>query len=196
MWKFAVRFLLISCAVLLLPVILAAIDIYTFPREKSPENADAAIVLGAAIWTDKPSPVLRERLNHAVNLYKNGQVKKIILTGGFGEKEKFAESEIGEKYLSENGVPPNDIFKETESVSTYRNLKYSVPIVEENNFKTVLIVSDPLHLRRSVKMAHDLGLNAYPAPTPTTRYESFSAQMNFLFREVYFYLKYLIVGSD
>lgn len=183
----------ISIAIALLPIALG-IDIYTYPQEELRESADAAIVLGAAIWEAEPSPVFRERLNHAVNLYKTEKVKKVILTGGVGEKDKFAEAEVGEKYLIENGVPATDILKETQSRTTFQNLKNSIPILSENNLQSVLIISDPLHLRRAVKMAKDLDLDAFPAPTPTTRYQSFASQFSFLSREIYFYLVYLIFG--
>jgi uncharacterized SAM-binding protein YcdF (DUF218 family) len=182
-------------SIIVLLIISLGLDIYTYPRGLVREDADAAIVLGAAIWTDRPSPVFRERLNHGLHLYRAGKVKKIIVTGGYGEGEKFSEAEIGEKYLLENGVEPTDICKETKSKTTYQNLENSVPVVADNNIGPVLIVSDPLHLRRAVLMARKQGLDAYPAATPTTRYQSFSSQFKFLAREVYFYGRYLIWGS-
>lgn len=185
---------LIIISIFALLIIVLAIDIYTYPREEIRESADAAIVLGAAIWKDEPSPVFRERLNHAVNLYKAGKVKKVVLTGGLGENEQFTEAETGENYLLQNGVSAADIFKETESKTTFQNLEFATPLVRENNFSTVLIISDPLHLRRAVLMARKLGLDAYPAPTPTTRYQSFSSQFGFLAREIYFYSIYLVFG--
>ena len=189
------RLLLYLFGFLLLAFITISADIYTYPREEFLENADVAIVLGAAIWTDKPSPVLRERLNHAVNLYQSKTVRKIIVTGGFGEGEKYSEAEISERYLIENGVSPIDILRENQSLTTLQNLEFSLSIVRENQFSTVLIVSDSLHLRRSVKMARDLGLNAFPSPTKTSRYQSFGNQLKFMFREVYFYVIYLVFGK-
>jgi uncharacterized SAM-binding protein YcdF (DUF218 family) len=140
-------------SIIVLLIISLGLDIYTYPRGEVREDADAAIVLGAAIWTDRPSPVFRERLNHGLLLYRTGRVKKIIVTGGFGENEKFSEAEIGEKYLLENGVTPTDICKETRSKTTYQNLENALPLVADNNIGSVLIVSDPLHLRRAVLMA-------------------------------------------
>ena len=178
----------------LLPLI-AGVDIYTYPRGPARENADAAVVMGAAIWEADPSPVFRERLIHTVNLYKTGRIRKIILTGGVSEKDGFAEAEVGEKYFLENGVQPTDIFKETTSRTTFQNLENSVPIINENKFQSVLIVSHPLHLRRAVLMARKLGLDAYPSAAPTTRHEGFASQFSFLSREIYFYLVYLLFGK-
>jgi len=80
-------------------IISIAISIYTYT---SPDiEVDAAIVLGAAVWGEEPSPVFRERLNHAIDLYKNGTVSKIILTGGVGKGDKLAESEVGEEYIQD-----------------------------------------------------------------------------------------------
>ncbi len=184
---------MIVCAVSL-ALTLLSIDIYTYPRGEITEKADAAIVLGAAIWTDQPSPVLRERLNHAINLYRANNVKKIMVTGGFGEGEKFSEAEIAEKYLVENGIAEADILKENLSKTTFENIKFSGEVMKENGISSVLIVSDSLHLRRSLWMAGDLGLEAFPSPTPTSRYQSFSNKFAFLMREIYFFFGYLIFG--
>jgi uncharacterized SAM-binding protein YcdF (DUF218 family) len=189
------RILLWLICACVLAVTLLSIDIYTYPRGEIVEKADAAVVLGAAIWTNQPSPVLRERLNHAIVLYKAKNIKKIIVTGGFGEGEKFSEAEIAEKYLLENGVLESDILKETQSKSTFENIKFSAEIIRDNQFSMVLIVSDSMHLRRALWMASDLGLNAFPSPTTTSRYQSFSNRFGFLMREVYFFTKYLVIGS-
>lgn len=188
------KLLLSFSGIVVLLIVALTIDICTYPRGEVAEKADAAIVLGAAVWTDKPSPVLAERLNHAIILYKENKVKKVIVTGGLGKDEKFSEADVSEIYLIEKGIPAADILKETKSAITSENLEFSLPIVKANNISTVLIVSDPLHLRRAVKIARDLGLEAFPSATPTTRYQSFSSQISFLTREIFFYAVYLILG--
>jgi uncharacterized SAM-binding protein YcdF (DUF218 family) len=189
-------------------IISTAISIYTYTSQEI--KSDIAIVLGAAVWDEQPSPVFRERLNHAINLYKSGDVSKIILTGGVGKGDKLAESEVGERYIVNKGVKIDDIFKEKESKTTYQNLAMAKAVInsqlqsqlksqlksqdksEFSQLMKFLIVSDPLHLKRAVLMARDLGLDAYPSATPTTRYRSFKSQMEFLARETYFYFVYLI----
>jgi uncharacterized SAM-binding protein YcdF (DUF218 family) len=192
----------ISTFLVIIISIAISIYTYTYPDIK----ADAAIVLGAAVWGEEPSPVFRERLNYAINLYKNGTVSKIILTGGVGKGDKLAESEVGEEYIVKKGVKLTDILKETESKTTYQNLAFAKKVInshlnsqakssdttEFSRYLKFLIVSDPLHLKRAVLMARDLGLDAYPSATPTTRYRSLKSQMGFLSRETYFYFVYLI----
>jgi uncharacterized SAM-binding protein YcdF (DUF218 family) len=154
-------------------------------------QADAAIILGAAVWGEKPSPVFRERINHAINLYKNGNVHTLIFTGGVGSGDALAEASVGKFYAITKGVKVDDILLETSSRTTYQNLQNVSELVKKYPFKKFLIVSDPLHLKRAVLMARNLGLDAHPSPTPTTRYRTLNSQLPFLMRETYFYFVYL-----
>ncbi|HEY9879042.1 MAG TPA: YdcF family protein [Leptolyngbyaceae cyanobacterium] len=166
-------------------------DIYTFAAKRDSSPADAAVVLGAAVWDEQPSPVFAERINHAIHLYETGAVKFIIFTGGIGANDQFAESTIASRYALAKGVPTEDTFCETSSRITQENLQGAKQLIDQYQLGRILIVSDPLHMRRSVMMARDLGIDAYPAPTPTTRYISFRSQFKFLLREVFFYGLYL-----
>ncbi|YCM45544.1 YdcF family protein [Verrucomicrobiaceae bacterium 227] len=158
-------------------------------------SADCAIVLGAAAWHDKPSPVLRERLNHAIDLFKSGHAKSLLLTGGYGKGADYAESEVGEEYCVEQGVPRDKIRFETESVSTVANLKKAKEIMDAQGWKTALLVSDPWHLKRARSMATDLDITVYPSGTPSSRFESTGARAKFLFKEFYLYHYYLLTGK-
>lgn len=161
-----------------------AIEIYLYSLKNwKPINSDAAIVLGAAVWKDKPSPVFRERINHSVTLYKDGVIKKIIFTGGKGDIKEEAESVVGMRYAVKNGVPKKDILLETDSKITEENLENAKLLAKDNNLKSFLIVSDPLHMKRALLMAEDQDINANPAPTPTTRYISLTSKLEFLARE-------------
>lgn len=177
---------------LLLTITSTAISIYLYGNKINHPKAEAAIVLGAAVWGDEPSPVFRERINHAINLYKNQNVTKIIFTGGVGESNEPAEAIIGKRYALARQVKLNDIITETESRTTYQNLKNARSLASIYRLNKFLIVSDPLHMKRSVLMARTLGMDAYPSPTPTTRYSSFHNQMEFLIRETFFYFVYLV----
>jgi uncharacterized SAM-binding protein YcdF (DUF218 family) len=178
-------------SILLLTIFLTAIDIYTYGKQKTLLKADAAIVLGAAVWGEKPSPVFRERINHAVNLYQDRKINTIIFTGGVGKNKALAEAIVAKNYAIAKGVKEADILIETTSLTTGQNLFNAQKVAASHHLKQILIISDPLHLKRAVLMAQDLGMNAYPSPTPTTRYRSFNSQMKFLSRETYFYLVYL-----
>ncbi len=194
--KFKKRWLnLILIAVvstLLLAIISTAFNISVYGNESDRIKADTAIVLGAAVWGKEPSPVFRERINHAVNLYQNSDIRNIIFTGGVGESNEPSEAVVGKRYAIERGVKETDIFVETESKTTRQNLINARKVAIENKLieNKFLIVSDPLHLKRAVLMAQDLRIDAYPAATPTTRYRTFKRKFEFLMRETYFYFVY------
>ena len=172
----------------------SALSIYLYGSNTSKVPADAAIVLGAAAWGDKPSPVFRERINHGINLYKRNDIQRLIFTGGKGESNEPAEAIVAKRYAIAQGVDATDILTETNSRTTRQNLYYASQVATTHQLRRILIISDPLHMKRSVLMARDLGIDAYPSPTPTTRYRSFKSQMSFLARETYFYFVYQLFG--
>ncbi|MDZ8087553.1 MAG: YdcF family protein [Nostoc sp. DedQUE12b] len=189
-WLILLTVALISA--LLVAIASSASSIYLYGSTTNNIKADAAIVLGAAVWKDEPSPVFRERINHAINLYKNGYVKTIIFTGGVGESNEPAEAIVGKNYAIAQRVKATDILIETQSRTTHQNLKNALEVANAHQLTKFLIVSDPLHMKRAVLMARGLGMDAHSSPTPTTRYRSFQSQMEFLSRETYFYLVYLV----
>ncbi|MBI5927905.1 MAG: YdcF family protein [Chloroflexi bacterium] len=167
-------------------------QIYHYSSKQDHQPADAAIVLGAAVYRERPSPVFRERINHAIELYQTGQVNYLIFTGGVGNRDAIAESEAARNYALQMGVPHEAILIETRSTNTTENLMQAKHLVGENDLGRVLVVSDPLHMKRAISIARDLGLDAYPSPTPTTRYRTWRSKSSFLIRETYFYSRYLL----
>ena len=158
-------------------------------------NADVAIVLGAAVYGDHPSPVFEERIKHGIFLYRTGKAERLLFTGGRGEGAAQPESLVAARYAVAHGIPPHAISAETLSRTTRENLVQGRRVMIANDMRTALIVSDPLHETRALRMASDLGIRAYAAPTPTTRYRSWQTQAGFLLREVYFYHHYLLTGQ-
>ncbi len=157
-------------------------------------QADAAIVMGAAAYGDKPSPVFEQRIAHGINLYKNGTVKKLILTGGYGDGAEMSESEVARRYAMEKGIPEHDLLVEKKSRTTLENLVQACDLMKAHQLKDALLVSDPLHMERAARMMHDLGVTAHCSPTPTTLYTSTASKAGFLIREVYAITVYLIAG--
>jgi uncharacterized SAM-binding protein YcdF (DUF218 family) len=169
-----------------------AVSIYFYSSSSTTVRADAAIVLGAEVWGEEPSPVFRERINHGITLYKSDRANKIIFTGGQGDGYEFAEAIVAKKYAIRQGVSELDILIETQSRTTYQNLYYAKQVAQKHQLNKFLIVSDPLHMRRAMLMAKDLDMKAYPSPTPTTRYKSLNSKLPFLLRETYFSIHYLV----
>jgi uncharacterized SAM-binding protein YcdF (DUF218 family) len=181
-----------SFFLILFPVyaIFYAFNIYSFSHVNELINADAAVVLGASVWNGKPSPVFQERINHGIWLYKNGYVKYLIFTGGIGKGSNISEAFVAMNYAIKNSIPIEKIFIEEKSRITLENISYAKKIVEENNFNKIIIVSDPIHMKRAITMAKDLGLNVYSSPTPTTKYISLKTKLNFLLYELFYYVLY------
>jgi len=194
MRKIAKIFLLVACIGVLVFGVLAS-RICSFGNTRSDASADAAIVLGAAVWSSGVSPVFRERINHGIDLYRTGKVRKLIFTGGQGNPGEPTESAAARDYALQSGVPAQDILIEEKSHTTYENIQYAKQVADAHNIKRVLIVSDPLHMKRAVLMAQDVGLKAEPSPTPSTRYQSVKSQLGLLMHETYYYIGYLIRRS-
>jgi len=129
-------------------------------NEATPRQADVGIVLGAAVWGERPSPGLSERLDYAYWLYHQGYVKALLVSGGLGEGKKVTEAQAMRTYLLEKGVPADAILIEDKARSTYENLLFSQQVMEKAHMKNALIISHDYHLARAKKMADSLQLPA------------------------------------
>ncbi len=157
------------------------------------EYADAIIVLGASQWDGKPSPVFQSRLDRAFNLYQNGYVSNIILTGGVGKGEVLSESLVGKNYLVEKGIEENVIYIEEKSHTSWQNLNQAKQVLENQNLNSVILVSDSFHMMRLKKMADCLGLNFYLSPVsngPVNKNKF--AEFKYVLRESVVYIIYLV----
>ena len=170
----------------------AATTVFLFSLRDETRSADAAIVLGAAVWGERPSPVFRERINHAIQLYQNGTVPTLIFTGGVGNLDELAEAEVGRDYAVARGVNPADILLETSSTSTYENLRNAQEVARQNGLETFLIVSTPNHMRRALALADDLHMEAYSSPTRSIRWISNVTRTYSFVREVVAFSVYLL----
>jgi vancomycin permeability regulator SanA len=121
------------------------------------EPADVCIALGAALWNDKPSPALRERLDVAVELYEEGKCHYVIATGGLDNNgATVSESEGMVRYMVDNGVPQTDMRSEPEARSTYENLLFSRTIMEQEGWSSAIIVTHSYHGARARDIAEFL----------------------------------------
>jgi len=157
--------------------------------------ADVIIVLGAAAYDARPSPVFEERIRHGIDLYQRGLAKHVIFTGGFGKGARFSESQVARRYALRHGVPARAILIETASRTTWQNLQQAAALMKARGFKRAIIVSDPLHMARALRLSRELGIDALGSSTPTSRFRSFDTRKRFLLQEVYFFHRDLLVPS-
>ena len=173
-----------------------AFSIYTFSRNHPDVAADAAIVLGAPVFGEDPSPALKERIDHAISLYRNQRVFKIIFTGGKTTEGPYpAEAIVAREYALGRSIKECDILIETESWTTEGNFYYAKKIADEHGLKSFVVVSLPFHMRRAMSIAQDHGLNAYPSPAEIRRRQSLRARLRDLFREARLLQNYLSLST-
>lgn len=161
---------------------------YSFVYEN--ESCDVAIVLGAATSGSEVSEVYKQRLNHGIELYQNGYVKYIIVTGGKGKGNRISDAAIAREYLVSMGIPDEVILEEDTSTITQENLENAKIIMEENGYETAAIVSDPLHMKRAMLLAKDSGIVAISSPTKSSAYKTLKTKIPFVAREAFFYIGY------
>ena len=150
--------------------------------------ADAIIVLGAAAYDAKPSPVFEERIRQGIDLYRRGLAPKLIFTGGYGGVgARFSESQVARRYALRQGVPDKAILIESLSRNTHDNLRQASLLMQQHQLHDVIVVSDPLHMARALRISKELGIRAVGSPTPTSRFRTFATRWRFLLQEVYFF---------
>lgn len=155
--------------------------VYDASQPNDDAHADVAIVLGAAAWGEKPSPVFRERINHALALYQTHRVEKLMFTGGTPKAGFATEAEVARKFAIKQGIPENDIIFENQSKDTFQNLVNARQLMRRHRLHTAVLVSDPYHMARAKMMAEDLGMKVTISPTPTSRFSQASKQTQWAF---------------
>ena len=131
----------------------------------SAQRADAIVVLGAAQYAGRPSPVLEARLDHAIRLYRRGIAPILIVTGGKAAGDITSEAETSARYARHNGVPASAILLEDESRSTTEQMHAVGRMVRSRELASVVLVSDRFHMLRLLLTAWKLNLKAYGSPT-------------------------------
>ncbi len=126
--------------------------------------ADIIVVLGAAEYRGKPSPVLRGRLDHALALYKRGLAPRILTTGGAGGDPVYTEGDVGRSYLVSQGVPSEAIVVDPEGASTVYSTAAAVEIMRRMGLKSCIVVSDGYHIFRAKRMLQASGVKVYGSP--------------------------------
>jgi uncharacterized SAM-binding protein YcdF (DUF218 family) len=126
--------------------------------------ADVIVIMGAAEYRGRPSPVLRARLDHGLELFQQGLARRILTTGGAGGDPVFTEGVVGRNYLMSHGVPPESIMLEEEGGSTAHSTTVVAEIMRRSGMHSCILVSDGYHIYRAKKMLEFRGLEVYGSP--------------------------------
>jgi uncharacterized SAM-binding protein YcdF (DUF218 family) len=155
------------------------------------KSVEAGTVLGAAVWGgNRPSPVLRERINKGYELYSSGIIRNIILTGG-GSPGEMTEADVSKKELLKKGVSEKNIIIENKSNSTLEQITYlNNNYYKKNNWKETVIISDNFHLLRTKQICKFFGINAYTisSDTPLSTESNFNYCIKESFAVILFWL--------
>lgn len=138
-----------------------AVQVWEQSRDDEIHGADAIVVLGAAQYDGRPSPVFKARLDHAAYLFEQELAPMVIVTGGKLPGDRFTEAEAGENYLAAEGISGDAVLGETRGRTTWESLQNVKDIAADNGITSVLLVSDPMHSERIKRMATDLGFEAH-----------------------------------
>ncbi|HKO16822.1 MAG TPA: YdcF family protein [Gemmatimonadaceae bacterium] len=164
-WPSIVRMLLLLVAGVWLLSLLAVL---VWEHRDTARPADAIVVLGAAQYVGRPSPVLRARLDHAVQLWHRGLAPRLVLTGGRGEGDTTSEAAVGRRYALRHGIPDSAILVETRGRTTSESMEQVAVIMQRQPARTVILVSDPFHMLRLEILARRFGLTPSISPTRTS----------------------------
>ena len=123
--------------------------------------ADAIVVLGAAQYNGRPSPVLEARLERALDLYRRGVAPRIVVTGGRQEGDTFTEATSGYNWLTQRGVPDEAILKEVQGRTTFESLAATARFLRPDGLDEVILVTDGYHALRVGAIADEVGLEAH-----------------------------------
>ena len=135
------------------------------------QPADAIVVMGAAQYDGRPSPVFRARLDHAIELFHEGVAPLLVVTGGKAEGDRTTEADAARLYAIAHDVPDSAILAEDQSRTTLQSIRLVAALMAESDLETAVFVSDPSHMLRVLRMASDEGITGYGSPTRTSPLE-------------------------
>lgn len=143
---------------------LTFLQVWRASSADDPRSADAIVVLGAAQYDGRPSPVLEGRLQRGLELYRQGLAPVIVVTGGRQEGDTFTEATSGYNWLRDRDVPDEAILKEVQGRTTYESLAATARFLRDDDVMDVLLVTDGYHSVRVAGIAREVGLAPHVTP--------------------------------
>ena len=179
--------------IIVIPLYVAG-SIWYSARNSSPVESDLILVMGAAQFDGRPSEVLQSRLKQSLKVYKAGFAPRIYTVGSGAPGDRTTEAAASRAWLIENGVKRSNISSIAKGRDTLGSTQAYAEAMKKAKLTSVVIVTDPYHCFRSVKMAKDLGLIASCAPVETGPASVANSGYKYLAREAGAYLAYITVG--
>lgn len=163
----------------------------------SERRADAILVLGAAQYNGRPSPVLRARLDHALALHDRGLAPMLIFTGGVGTGDTLSEGEVSRRYAVRHGVPDSLILVERQGVTSAQSVGAAAALMRAHGLETALVVSDSYHMMRLDLLMRRAGVRPYRAPAPDAPIDRAARQTRwrYLLRESVLFPATVVLGG-
>ncbi|MFI5245188.1 MAG: YdcF family protein [Gemmatimonadales bacterium] len=162
------RVILGSIGVIAALWVASVATVLTWALQDDARKADAIVVMGAAQYQGKPSPVLRARLDHALALWQRGLAPTLVLTGGIGEGDTASEAAVSRVYMMGRGVPDTAILLEHAGRTSAQSLRAAVTLLRTRGLATAIFVSDPFHMLRLEILGRRYGINPYTSPALPT----------------------------
>lgn len=147
---------------------LCIASIHLWGRRSETPKSDAIVVLGAAQYDGRPSPVLKARLDHAIALYERGVAPMLIMTGGQAPGDTVSEAVVSRRYAIRAGVPAGAILTERGGMTTVESMEAVARLMRTREMTTAVLVSDPFHMLRLKLLARQVGIRGFTSPTRTS----------------------------
>ena len=188
---------LLALVVLLVVAVptLTAVSVWRTARGDDRTRSDVIVVLGASQFDGRPSSVFEARLEHAEALYDDDVAPRVVTVGGGQPGDRYTEARAGELYLEEQGVA--DVVAVQQGSDTLESLQAVSTLMSERGWQTAVLVTDPWHALRSLRMADDAGIEAVSSPTrrgPSVRTRG--TEVRYIGRETAAYLYYRLFGRS
>jgi uncharacterized SAM-binding protein YcdF (DUF218 family) len=150
--------LALGSGALLVPMAWRLRQVWALEGGEAPASADAVLVLGRRLQGDALTPVFEARLRTALNLWRQGLAPELVVAGGLTGRASRSEAEAGLAWLRAKGVPEAVLHGEDRSQHTLENLFHVRTMMAARGWRSLLLVSDGLHLARARALAEGLGL--------------------------------------
>jgi uncharacterized SAM-binding protein YcdF (DUF218 family) len=158
------------------------------------DRADVIMVLGAAQYDGRPSPVFEGRLEHAQLLYEEGRADTILVLGGGQPGDRTTEADAGRSWLISQGLPSGSVVASPVGSTTLESLRAAADWMRSRDLRSAFLVSDPWHNLRVKRMASDLGIEAYASATWHSAARTEGTRFGGYLRETMAYLNYRLFG--